>query len=70
MAKSKSILISGNPFVQIRDTKEGDKYTMRLVYNLGDIYEMDAKKTGALIIAAAKLGCIAGGLSAEEAEGK
>ena len=42
MAKSKSILISGNPFVQIRDTKEGDKYTMRLVYNLGDIYEVDA----------------------------
>ena len=42
MAAQKSkILISGNPFVQIRETKDGDKYVMRLVYNLGDVYEVD-----------------------------
>lgn len=40
MAKSKSILISGNPFVQMREKGE-DKLSLRLVYNLGDVYEMD-----------------------------
>lgn len=42
MAKSKSILISGNPFVQMREKGE-DKFSLRLVYNLGDVYEVDDK---------------------------
>lgn len=40
MAKSKSILISGNPFVQIREKGE-DKFSLRLVYKIGDVYEED-----------------------------
>lgn len=33
MAKNKSVLISGNPFVQVRENKDGDKLSLRLVYN-------------------------------------
>ncbi len=40
MAKSKSILISGTPFVQIREKGE-DKFSLRLVYKIGDVYEED-----------------------------
>ena len=41
MAKNKSVLISGNPFVQVRENRDGDRLSMRLVYNLGDVYEVD-----------------------------
>ena len=40
MAKSKSTLISGNPYVEMREAK-GDRLTLRLVYNLGTTTEFD-----------------------------
>lgn len=40
MAKSKSVLISGNPYVEMREAK-GDRFTLRLVYNLGTTTDFD-----------------------------
>ena len=38
MAKNKSTLIGGNPYVEMREAKD-DKLTLRLVYNLGTTTE-------------------------------
>ena len=40
MAKNKSTLIGGNPYVEMREAKD-DKLTLRLVYNLGTTTEFD-----------------------------
>ena len=41
MAKSKSILISGNPYVEMREARGGESVKLRLVYILGNTIEVD-----------------------------
>lgn len=41
MAKSKSILISGNPYVEMREARGGEIVKLRLVYILGNTIEVD-----------------------------